>query len=389
MSATTPNTLEMIRRLIEVPSVSCLDPALDQSNRGVVDVLAEWLEPLGFDTQIQDIPDSDKCNLIASFGVTEHNAEEGLILAGHTDTVPFDADRWQSDPFTLTEKNGTLHGLGTCDMKAFLALAVEAARRSELKKLNRPLTILATADEETTMSGARLLAERGVPRARYAVIGEPTDMRPVRMHKGIMMHSVRLIGQAGHSSNPAYGNNALDGMYRVLTELMAFRTQLQEQYRNPGFSVPVPTLNFGHIHGGDNPNRICGACELRFDLRPLPGMQRPELEAEIQRRIARAVDGSGLQVELSSPFDGCDAMETPADSALVKSVESLTQSESEAVAFATEGPFLAGLGMDVVILGPGDIATAHQPGEHLRGDRIEPMVTLLEQLIDQFCAVAE
>src|SRR5690606_37299728 len=224
----------------------------------------------GFEIEVLPIPGQPhKANLIATLG----RGAGGLVLAGHTDTVPCDPDRWASDPFSLTERDGRLYGLGATDMKGFFPVALEAARRFDQSKLQQPLIILATADEESSMDGARLLAELGRPKARYAVVGEPTGMKPVRMHKGIMMERVRVQGLAGHSSNPALGNNALEAMHLVIADLLAFRSELQNRYRNPGFAVPVPTLNLGHIHGGDNPNRICGHCELQFDLRPLPGMQ--------------------------------------------------------------------------------------------------------------------
>ncbi|HEX5513011.1 MAG TPA: M20/M25/M40 family metallo-hydrolase, partial [Gammaproteobacteria bacterium] len=115
-----PNLREMIARLIEIPSISSVNPEEDQGNRPVVEALAEWLAALGFRTEIQDIAGAPgKANLIATLG----RGEGGLVLAGHTDTVPYDEGRWRSDPFRLSERDGKLYGLGTSDMKAFLALA--------------------------------------------------------------------------------------------------------------------------------------------------------------------------------------------------------------------------------------------------------------------------
>src|SRR5690606_13520695 len=113
------------------------------------------------------------------------------------------------------------------------------------KRLREPVIIVATADEESTMSGARALAARGGPRARHALIGEPTGLRPVRQHKGILMESVRVVGRSGHSSDPALGANAIDGMQRVITALADWRAALQRDHRDDSFAVPVPTMNFG------------------------------------------------------------------------------------------------------------------------------------------------
>ena len=157
-------------------------------------------------------------------------------------------------------------------MKSFLALALEASRELAGRRPERTLILLATADEETSMAGARALVEPELPRARHAIIGEPTGLRPVRMHKGILMESIRLQGHSGHSSDPSLGNSALEAMHTVIGTLLSWRNELQKNFRDPLFAVPVPTLNLGHIHGGDNPNRICAECELHIDLRPLPGM---------------------------------------------------------------------------------------------------------------------
>ena len=377
---TSPKLLEMIEQLIATPSVSCVDPSIDQSNLNVIHLLANWLTELGF--KVEELPVANgKANLIATLG----SGNGGLILAGHTDTVPYDEARWQHDPFKLTRNNDRLYGLGTSDMKAFLALAIKAAISFAASEYKHPLIILATSDEETTMAGAKALVDAGKPAARYAVIGEPTGMKPVRMHKGIMMEAIRITGLAGHSSNPAYGHNALEAMHKIIAELMIWRDELQQQYTNTLFEVPVPTMNLGHIHGGDNPNRICGACELHIDIRPLPGMNLNDLRNEMQQRLQAVMPEHGFKLEILPLFSGIPSMETPADSALVKAAEKLTGSEAGSVAFGTEAPYLTEMGIDTIVLGPGDIAQAHQPDEYLDIDRIQPTVELLTKLIHQFC----
>lgn len=372
----------MTAQLIATPSMSSVNPDFDTDNRPVIELLAQWLESLDFSVEIMPLPDwPGKANLIASLG----SGPGGLVLAGHTDTVPYDAGRWNHDPFQLTEADGRLYGLGTADMKAFLALAIEAARDLRADQLQAPLIILATADEESSMDGAKELVQQGRPAARFAVVGEPTGMKPVRMHKGILMESIRLIGRSGHSSDPALGVNALEGMHHVMGELLAWRAELQRDHRQPMFSVPVPTLNLGHIHGGDNPNRICAECELHIDLRPLPGMALEELRAQMRARLQPRADERGLKLEITPLFEGIPAFESPAESPLVKAAERLTGHSAGAVAFGTEAPYFARLGMETIVLGPGDIDQAHQPDEYLALDRIQPTVDLLRKLIDRFC----
>ena len=377
-----PKLMDMLRALIAAPSISSASPDYDQSNRAVIDLLANWLSELGYQTEILSLASQpQKANLIATLG----SGPGGLVLAGHTDTVPYDEGRWHYEPLQLTRANGRLYGLGTSDMKAFLALAIEAAAVYSASQLKEPLMLVATADEETSMDGARALVAAQRPQARYAVIGEPTGLRPVRMHKGILMESIHLRGRSGHSSNPALGNSALEGMVTVLAELQDWRRELQARHVNPLFVVPVPTLNFGHIHGGDNPNRICPECELHIDLRPLPGMNLQELRGELQQRVLAALRDSGIQASFESLFDGIPAMETPASATIVQLAEKLTGHSPEAVAFGTEAPYLRQLGMETVILGPGDIDQAHQPDEYLALDRITPTIDILKQIVDTVC----
>ncbi|WP_309544614.1 acetylornithine deacetylase [Alkalilimnicola ehrlichii] len=336
MSKQPPALMQMIAELIAIPSVSSVSPKFDQGNRAVVERLAEWLEGLGFGCEIQPVPGaSDKANLIAVLG----RGEGGLVLAGHTDTVPYDEQGWRSDPFRLSERDGRLYGLGTSDMKSFLALAIDAVRDLRAEDLQQPLVILATADEESGMTGAKALIDAGRRFGRHAVIGEPTGLRPQRMHKGVMMEAIRVVGRSGHSSDPALGVNALEGMTRVLNMLQAWRSELVERYQEPAFAVPQPTLNLGHIHGGDNPNRICAEAELHIDIRPLPGMSLEELRAELRQRLQQALGDGPWQVELRSLFPGLPPMRTAADADIVRAAERLTGSAAGAVAFGTEAPF--------------------------------------------------
>ena len=348
--ARAPGIREMLTKLIALPSISSATPKWDHSNEAVVRTLAEWLEPLGFATELMPVPDMPgKYNLIATLG----SGPGGLVLSGHTDTVPFDDKRWQSDPFTLTERDNRWYGLGTCDMKGFFPLAIEAARAFAGQRLKQPLIILATADEESSMNGARALAEAGRPKARYAVIGEPTGLKPVRMHKGIMMERLAFEWQSGHSSNPALGRNAMEGMHEALGELLSLRAGWQEQYHNPNFEVQVPTLNLGCIHGGDNPNRICAQCELHFDLRPLPGMNMDTLRQAILDKVRPVAERRELTMVFEPLFDGVPPFETAADAELVRACEKLTGHTAHAVAFATEAPWLQQLGLETLVMGPG------------------------------------
>lgn len=375
-----PPLKDQFAALIAAPSVSCTQASLDQSNAPVIELLAGWLGDLGFVCEIQTVSPG-KFNLLASRGT----GPGGLVLAGHSDTVPFDEQLWQTDPLKLEEIDGRWVGLGSCDMKGFFALVIEAVRPLLEHDFKQPLLILATCDEESSMSGARALADAGQPLGRAAVIGEPTGLRPVRLHKGIMMDRIDILGRSGHSSDPSLGRSAMEAMHAVMGEMMDLRREWQKTYRNPQFTVPTPTLNFGCIHGGDNPNRICGQCALEFDLRPLPGMDPEPLRAAIRAKLAPLAERHDVRIDYAPLFPEVPPFEQPADSELVLLAERLTGHRAEAVAFGTEAPYLQALGCQTLVLGPGDIACAHQPGEYLEVSRIEPTVRLLRELVQHYC----
>ncbi len=151
----TPTYIQRLGQLVALPSISSANPKLDMSNLPVVELLATWLEPLGFDCQILPIVGHPgKANLVAQRGV----GTGGLVLAGHTDTVPCNPELWQQDPFSLAERNNRLYGLGATDMKGFFPAVLAAIERLGPTPLQQPLIVLATADEESSMSGARALA---------------------------------------------------------------------------------------------------------------------------------------------------------------------------------------------------------------------------------------
>ena len=383
----TPEFEDCFAELISLPSVSCVNPEHDQSNRRVIDVLANWLDALGFACEIMPINDSpEKCNLIARRGGGQTEQNSGLVLSGHTDTVPYDTNGWNTDPFKLTKKNENYYGLGTADMKNFFPIIVEALERLSDVKFSKPITVVATADEESTMSGARAIQQANKPLGRYCIIGEPTGLIPRHMHKGIIIEKINIQGYSGHSSDPSLGNSALEGMNDVLNALRRWRDELQAEFQNEKFKIPVPTLNLGSIQGGDSANRICANCELSMDLRMLPGMELEPLRQKLYQIVNDTLAGSGLKVEFNSLFNGTRPMQTSIDSEIIKISEKVTQQISSSVAFGTEGPFFNDMGLETVILGPGDIHVAHQPNEYLQINRIEPSINIISKMMNHFCA---
>lgn len=376
-----PPFIEIYRALIATPSISATDSALDQSNASLINLLAGWFSDLGFTVEVQPVPGTrNKFNLLASTGT----GAGGLLLAGHTDTVPFDDGRWTRDPFTLTEHDNKLYGLGSADMKGFFAFILDALRDVDVTKLAKPLYILATADEETSMAGARYFAEHATIRPDCAIIGEPTSLQPVRAHKGHMSSAIRVTGQSGHSSDPARGVNAIEIMHDAIGHILTLRDTLKTRYHHAAFTVPYPTLNLGHISGGDAANRICACCELHMDIRPLPGLTLSDLNGLLADALAPVSElwpGRLAISELHPPIPG---YECPVEDPLVQVVEKLLNTRTEVVNYCTEAPFIQNL-CPTLVLGPGSIEQAHQPDEYLETRFIKPTRELITQVIHHFC----
>ncbi|AOT09670.1 acetylornithine deacetylase [Pseudoalteromonas luteoviolacea] len=386
-----PDFLDMYKTLIAKPSISAIDESLDLSNKAVIDALANWCRDLGFEVEITELTHAPgKYNLLARREPLDSSKNHGgLMLAGHTDTVPFDDSRWQSDPFELTEKDNKLFGLGSIDMKGFFAFVLNAISQLDHKYQSEPLMILATADEETTMAGAQQVAQHTSLKPKYCVIGEPTDMVPVFTHKGHMSSAIRVTGRSGHSSDPDRGLNAIEVIQQVISRLLHLKEELKNKYSIEHFAVPHPTLNLGHIHGGDNANRICGCCELHIDIRPLPGLSIIELEQMLLNALKPINEQFPGCVDVIALHDPIPAFSGRTDSGLVKLAEKLSKQKAIAVNYCTEAPFLQQLGCETIVMGPGSINQAHQPDEHLDMDKIIPSQNVILDLIEKCCFTKE
>ncbi|MFG0773903.1 acetylornithine deacetylase [Vibrio plantisponsor] len=374
-----PSFLEVYEGLISTSSISSTDSRWDEGNEQVISKLADWCSALGFQVDVVQVAPG-KQNLIAKKG----EGEGGLLLSGHSDTVPFDEGRWKFNPHALTEANNRFYGLGTADMKGFFAFILEAVKKVDWSKQKKPLYILATCDEETTMLGARHFTQNTPFKPDYCIIGEPTSLVPVRGHKGHVANAIRVTGKSGHSSNPALGVNAIEIMHEVLYALMQLRDKLVKEYHHPGFDIPSPTLNLGHIHGGDSPNRICGCCELHYDVRPLPGISLDGLDNMLRSALTQVQEKWPGRIEIEPLHDAIPGYECEHDHPFIAGISEITGVEAQTVNYCTEAPFLQEL-CPTLVMGPGSIDQAHQPDEFLAFEFIDPTINILSKAMYKYC----
>lgn len=374
-----PSFIEVYQGLISTSSISSTDPSWDEGNAHVIEKLDSWMQSLGFETDVTKVS-AGKFNLLAKKGT----GEGGLLLAGHSDTVPFDQGRWNFDPHKLTQADNRFYGLGTADMKGFFAFIYEAVKKVDWSKQTKPLYVLATCDEETTMLGARHFTDNSPIEPDYCIIGEPTSLVPIRGHKGHMANSIRVTGKSGHSSDPALGVNAIEIMHEILFAMMQLRDRLIKDYHHPGFAIPSPTLNLGHIHGGDSANRICGCCELHYDVRPLPGISLDSLDNMLRSALKEVELKWPGRIEITALHEPIPGYECQHNHPFIKGMEEISGTDSETVNYCTEAPFLQQL-CPTLVLGPGSIEQAHQPDEYLGFEFIEPTIDVLSKAMHKYC----
>lgn len=381
-----PSFFQLYNEFISIPTISSLsDLKLDHSNKFFIDRLASYFSELGFEIEIDPVPNCiGKYNLLATYSNDENKTMGGLLLSGHSDTVPFDENGWSKNPFKLTEENNRWYGLGTADMKGFFAFILETLKQIDLNTLNKPLFVLATADEEITMNGAIHFASKKQIQPDCVIIGEPTSLIPIRAHKGFTGNSIQVIGRSGHSSDPDQGLNAIEVMHQIITRLLQLKAELKEKYHNVGFTIPYPTMNLGTIHGGDAANRICGCCELVLDIRPLPEMDVNQIQALLTETLTPLMQKYPNAIRISNTITPTPGYECGEHDPVLCVVESIAKNKAQTVCYSTEAPFLQQLA-PTMILGPGSIAQAHQPDEFVSMDQFKPTIKTIQGLIKQFC----
>jgi acetylornithine deacetylase len=367
------------RRLAELVAI---DSVSSRPNAPIIEHLGRAVEALGLKMKAFPFVDDAGVNKVNLVAATRFDAQPGLALVGHTDTVPFDLGWAQA--LRLEESDGKLYGRGACDTKGFIACALEAATRVNLKALRTPLALIFTADEEVGCVGAKKLAEARAIFPRHAIVGEPTSLTPVRAHKGYCLARVELIGKEGHSAYPKLGASAIFAAGHMLARIDDYAHSLEKE-RHPDFDPPYTTLNVGIVRGGEAPNVIAGSCRFTLEWRPVPGEQ-PQRVLDAVHRLSHEVsvaNGVGASIKALRLDKG---LETATTSEVVRYLAQVSGKAAATVSYATEAPHLAEMGAQVAVFGPGDIRVAHATGEHVPIDDLHKCTEVLAQAIVHFCA---
>ncbi len=384
--STLDRAIALLDRLVAFDTESA------RSNLPLIDFVEDYL--LGLGVRFSRIPNAtgDKAALFATFGP---DIDGGVVLSGHTDVVPVVGQKWTSPPFTLRRDGDRLYGRGTCDMKGFDALCLAMAPEFLAARLNRPIHILLSYDEETTCGGCLdTIARFGqdLPRPALAIIGEPTQMQVADAHKSISTYRTCVTGHEAHSSKPWLGVSAVHVACELVAALERIGLELQQERDPHGrFEPAFSTVHVGMIQGGTARNILARQCEFFWEFRGLPHARQDSalvrLEAFSKALAAeRFVHFPDARIETFVEIEA-PGLREEADSPAATLALALSQANHTiAVPYATEaGQFQFG-GMPAVICGPGSIDQAHQPDEYIEIAQMAEGVAFLRRLAAKLSA---
>ena len=382
-----PSSIEILGDLIAFPTVS------RDSNLDLISYVRLMLEGLGIESRLVHSADGRKANLWATIGPPDH---PGVVLSGHTDVVPVEGQAWTSDPFRMTHRDGNLYGRGSADMKGFIASCLAMAGRAAKADLKVPIHFAFSYDEEIGCVGVRRLLDilKDAPvKPRLCIVGEPTLMQAVTAHKGKLGFRVTAHGLEAHSSLAPIGVNAIYMAADLIGDIRAIQRSIAETGPRDGdYEVAYTTLHVGKMAGGEVMNIVPNRCTFDFEIRYLPADDAQAIVTRITAAAER-IAASYRDVFASARFEFAElqsypALDTPVDSDAVRFVHSLTGGNSTGkITFGTEGGlFQKVLGTPAVVCGPGNIAVAHKPDEHVSEAQMAACDKMLERLVDKLSA---
>ncbi|MDR3517614.1 MAG: acetylornithine deacetylase [Azospirillaceae bacterium] len=383
MPSTPLASLDLIRDLV------AFDTTSRNSNLELIHFVRDYLQRLDIPVTLVFNEDRSKANLFATIGPTDRG---GILLSGHSDVVPVDGQSWDSDPFTLTERDGRFYGRGTADMKSFIAVALAFAPRFAAAPLTTPVHFAFSYDEEVGCVGVHTLLDhlkQAPVRPALCIVGEPTNMQVITGHKGKLAVRCHVHGHSCHSSLAPHGVNAVEYAAEMITYLRAMGRRIaQNGPFDPAYDVPYTTVHTGTIQGGTALNIVPAECSFDFEFRALAAQKPEDLLAELQDHAKRVLEPEMQRVAPETGF-GWEALTSAPGLEIDPSHELVTlakrlagQNHHSKVAFGTEaGLFQEVLDIPSIVCGPGDIEQAHKPNEFIEREQLVEAEAFMSNLL--------
>ena len=378
--------IEWIARLVRHDTTS------RHSNLKLIEDVEAWLAQHGVASTRVPNADGTKANLYFTVGPM---VEGGVVLSGHTDVVPVDGQPWDTDPWTVVEKDGKLYGRGTADMKSFSAIALSLLPEMLAARLARPIHFALSYDEEVGLLGAPSMIRQIrdlIPPPEAVIVGEPTDMQVVDGQKGIAVLRTEITGHEAHSSQPHRGVSAIMAAGRLMATIAAM-TERRKREADPAspFTPPYTTMSVGVIEGGTAANILARRCGFTWDIRTVPGDDAGAILAEYNAEAVRILaEMQSIAPECSIVTevlaDGPPLM-PQADNPAAELAHRLTGANGRrSVSYAAEAGQFQQAGFSTVICGPGSIDQAHQPNEFIKLSQVAESTRFTRNLIRHLSA---
>lgn len=378
--------LDWIARLVAHDTTS------RHSNLNLIEDVEAYLADVGIASTRVSNAEGDKANLYFSVGPL---VDGGVVLSGHTDVVPVDGQPWETDPWTVVEKNGKLFGRGTADMKSFSAIGLSLIPEMLKAELKRPIHFALSYDEEIGLLGAPSMIKEMkelLPPVSAVIVGEPSSMQVIDGHKGISVFETEIIGHEAHSSQPHRGASAIMAAGRLITKLheMMERRRQNAEETSP-FVPPYTTITVGLIEGGTAPNILARRCAFTWDVRMVPGDDIKAIRAEFDEEVRTVL------ADMRSIAPECRiTTETLADAPPLLPEASNPSADlahqlsgynsRSSVSYGAEAGQFQEAGFSAVICGPGSIDQAHQPNEWIEVSQVEECTRFMRRLIKHLSA---
>ena len=338
----------------------------DKENKEIMDYAEGFFVERGFRTERIHSDKTDKDVLIATYG-----EDPVLGFLGHTDVIAI-ADGWETDPFTMVEKDGFYYGLGTCDMKGGIACFMEAIDRTDLSNLKKGLQVYLTYDEEVLFNGIEDLLARNTVFPPHMVVAEPTNLIPSTGSKGLIECRMNFYGETTHSSVPIEGKNSNKNAVIFLNKMLEFEKKLQET-KYPFFDVPETTMNVGVIDGGVCSNQVPSHTSVILDFRICDSESQYDA---IRKALDEALEG--LDADYTFTIDIPSFI---SEGGLGKVLEEKTGNKSKPFSGVSEASYMT---VDRAVFGPGPM-TMHEKNEHVSIEHLEKTEQIFEELIQLYC----
>jgi acetylornithine deacetylase len=375
-----PRALALAQQLVRFNTVSA------NSNLDLIHFLRDELQRLGVKSRLTFNADRTKANLFATLG---EGKPAGVILSGHTDTVPWDGQAWSMDPLAAEVRDGKLYGRGSADMKSFIAIAVAHAEAFLASRAPFAIHFAFSYEEEIGCFGVKELIadlrDAGI-RPLACIVGEPTSMVPAIAHKGVYRYKCCVRGKEAHSSLTPHSVNAIEMAARVIGRVrdMAEGFEREEQ-RYEGFDVPYSTASVGQFHGGIADNVVPRDAEFRYEFRDLPTADARAMQAQVEA-YARSLEPAMQAVAPDTGFRFETICEIPSflgsegDAVTQLALRLARERQVTQVAFGTEAGLFKQAGIPTVVCGPGSIQQAHQPDEYVSLEQLARCQAFMEGL---------